>query len=313
MNDSRLIIWNRHAGAAERHHALKRWLARRPRATIVETASFEEARDRAEAASGHYRTLVAAGGDGTVNAVVNGLVAGRGGARLGVLPLGSGNDLCRTLGVPLDPVEAAVVLDHGRATRIDLVEVRAAEERKWCVNAATGGNGSRIDECLTDELKRRWGPLCYFRGALSVLPDLVEYDVSIRLDAHPPERFQAANLILGNGRTIAGGLEVAPRANPEDGRIEVVVISGQSAFDVVALTARLLSGDYLDSEQVTYRQARRVEVESDPPFAFSIDGNPLEGQPFVFETLPRALEVIVGPDYTPRPLPHGSSALRHSM
>ncbi|MEX0717421.1 MAG: diacylglycerol kinase family protein [Planctomycetaceae bacterium] len=312
MNDSRLVIWNANAGGAERQRDILDELARRPGMTIVETVTSEETRHAAKSASHDYRTLIAAGGDGTINAVVNGMMSGGGGARLGVLPLGSGNDLCRTLGIPLDPFEAAVALDEGHSARIDLVEVRTADERKWCVNMATGGNSSRIDECLTDELKRRWGPLCYFRGALSVVPDLSEYDVSLRIDSRPPERFSATNVILGNGRTAAGGLEIAPRANPQDGRLEVIVISGQSAFDVVALTARLLSGDYLDSEQVTYRQARRVEIASDPPFAFSIDGDPLEADRYVFEVLPRALEVIVGPDYSPQPQPHGGADVRRS-
>lgn len=311
MNESWLIIWNTQAGAADRQHEVRQWLAQRPGVRIVDVDSPASAeREAAAAAANGSDMLVAAGGDGTINAVVNGLVSGRGGTRLGLLPMGSGNDLCRTLGIPLDPLEAAVVLDHGRTSRIDLVEVRTPEARRWCVNMATGGNSSRIDDCLTEELKRRWGPLCYFRGALTVVPDLTEFDVSLRLDSRRPERFQAANVILGNCRTAAGGLEVAPRANPEDGRIDVIVISGQSAFDVVALTARLLAGDYLDSEQVTYRQAQRVEIESDPPFSFSIDGDPLEGDRYVFEVLPRALEVVVGPDYSPRPAAQGSAVLR---
>src|SRR5205085_1389076 len=100
-----------------------------------------------------------------------------------------------------------------------------------------------------------------------------------------------------------GGFVIAPAANPEDGLLDVVVVRSGAAIDLSIVAARLVEGDYVEDENVVHRRARRVEVESDPPLPVSIDGEQSEGSRFVFEAVPRALRVVVGPDYVPDPEP----------
>ena len=101
---------------------------------------------------------------------------------------------------------------------------------------------------------------------------------------HPPVRRRPAgadgrvNLVVANGRTAAGGLPVAPLANPEDGLLDVVVIPAGDLLDLSVVAARLMAGDYHADETVLHRRARRVEVECDPPIPVSIDGELAEGR-----------------------------------
>lgn len=303
MRDEVIVIWNGRAGSAERADEFRAQLQRFPNYTVCETESAEAARQLAqEAVRRGAAQIVAAGGDGTVNAVINGMSDRWDSSTLAILPVGTGNDLCRTLAIPLDPQDAVPLLAAGEVRRIDLVEVETNGHRTFYANAATGGNSDRVKDCLTDELKRRWGPLCYLRGGIGLLADLTGYETTISFDDEPPQHFTAWNLVLANGRTSAGGLELAPRANPEDGLLDVVVVLDGTAVDIAVLAAQFALADYLESDQVVFRQARRVSVQSEPPIRFSADGELIETQPVTFTIRPQALRVVVGPDYCPEPL-----------
>jgi diacylglycerol kinase (ATP) len=239
-----------------------------------------------------FDVVAAAGGDGTVHEVVEGLADAPRPARLGLIPLGTGNDLARTLGIPLDPLSALDVLRGGGEATIDLIRVASERERAWCVNVAAGGFSGQVDEVLTDELKASCGPLAYVRGALSVLPDLTGYETTIAYDDGSWERVEALNVIVANGRTCAGGVRVAPAADPSDGLLDVVVVRYGTLLDLAAVGAALLGGDYLDRPDVTLRRARRVRVASRPGMWFNVDGELLTKEPVTFSIVPGALRVV---------------------
>jgi diacylglycerol kinase (ATP) len=249
------------------------------------------------------RLIVAAGGDGTINDVVNGLAGNLAQARLGVLPLGTGNDLARTLALPTDVREAFQLLTSGPVRTLDVIRVETVNGAVHGVNVAAGGFTGQVNEVMTDELKASWGPLAYLRGAVSVLPNLTDYETSITWDDGPEERVAAFNIIVANGRTAAGGLMVAPTANPEDGLLDVVIVQSGSLADLAGVAARLLVGNYVDSDLVLHRQARRVRVAARPGMWFNVDGELLTKDPVTFTVLPQALQVVVGKDYTPEPPP----------
>lgn len=300
MSDEILIIWNATAGSAGNHARLRAELERRAGVTIHESNSGPDAAALArQAVDRGVGLIVAAGGDGTVHAVVQGLAVDFTRARLAVLPLGTGNDLCRTLAVPSDPFEAAEFFTAGRATKIDLVRVDADSKTIYMINMATGGNTTQAHDALTGEMKARWGPLAYLRGAVAALGDLDVYNTSVRIDGGPPERFEALNVIVGNGRTSGGGFQSAPHANPEDGLMELIVILDGPPIELAGLAVQYAVGDYLQSEQVVYRRARHVEIESEPALPLSIDGDRIECRSAAFQVLPQALRVLVGPEYSP--------------
>jgi diacylglycerol kinase (ATP) len=292
------VLFNPNAGTAHLAAAVRERLAARPGFTVREPRSPDHTRELAAGAlRDGYDLIVAAGGDGTVHAVVNGLAPDFGRSRLAVLPLGTGNDLRRTLAVPDDPEAALALLDHGSERLLDLIEVKTSGGTTYCINVAAGGFSGQMQEALTDDLKKTWGPLAYLRGAAAVLPDLTGYQTYLQCDDGPPERVEALNVVVANGRFAAKGWEVASKADPADGLLDVVVVRYAPLLDLAAVGARLLGGDYLESDQVMHRRAARVRVESRPGMWFSVDGELLTNEPVTFTVRHQALRVLVGPGF----------------
>jgi diacylglycerol kinase (ATP) len=291
------VLFNPNAGSAGQLDALRELLLARPGITLLEPGSGDElVTMTAEAARGGFDLIAVAGGDGSVHGVVNGLMEVDHRPPLAVLPLGTGNDLCRTLAIPLDPAGAVAALDRRKVKRIDVVRVEGAGS-PYAVNAITGGFSGQVAKDVTKDLKAAWGPLAYLRGAAGPIIERAGYTLTVRFDGREPETFHALNLVVANGRTAAGGVLVAPRADPEDGKLDVLIVRHGDFADLSVVTARLMAGDYHVDETVVHRTARRVEVESDPPLPVSVDGELTEGRRFVFACVNRALPVVVGPGY----------------
>ena len=304
-----LVIINPHAGSAEDAHALRSALADRPDMVTKETTYAGQAKEFAQQATGtDYHTVVAAGGDGTINEVINGLACAPAQLRLGILPLGTGNDLARTLGVPLDPLDALRLLETGEERRLDIMRLETAGRVVYGLNVAAGGFTGQMNEELTDELKADWGPLAYILGAVKILPNLTDYETIITWEDGQPERIAALNVIVANGRTAAGGFQVAPTANPEDGLLDVVIIRSCSLVELASVSAQLLTGSYLDSPHIVHRRVRSVSISSQPGMWFNVDGELLTKKTLAFSVQPRFLRVVVGTDYAPIPeVPHTSN------
>ena len=250
--------------------------------------------------------VVAAGGDGTVHLVANGLMQAGTSAEtrpaLGVLPLGTGNDFARTLGLDLDapPLEAVDYLRRGTPRKMDIIRVSHTDQHdatQYAINVCAGGFSGTVDEILTSEMKATWGPLAYLVGAVKALPDLSDYRTRIAWDGGPAEPIHAFNIVVANGRTAGGGKPVAPRANPEDGLLDVVVVRAGTGIDVARLVARVLAGDYLQDDHIVFNRVERLSVESHPGMWFNVDGELRTNDPITFEVVPAALRVLAGPTY----------------
>ena len=272
----------------------------------IEWVDTREAGDAQEAA-GEWSDglMIVVGGDGTVNEVVNGL--GRAGfpeaVTLAVLPMGTGNDLAATLAIPPGPDEAQEAIRQGRIRTFDVARVRSEGlEDRFFINVATGGFGAETSSLADEELKSRWGKLAYFRASLEKARDFDVREVRVTLDGE--ERIvRAVNVVVGNCRYAGGGWLAAPRANPEDGLLDLVIIEDVGLKEALALApAALARSDYLDNEGVFSVRARKIRVETHPGgLEFTADGELIGDEPAEFEVIPRALKVIVGPDYVPEP------------
>lgn len=249
--------------------------------------------------------LIVAGGDGTINDAVNGL--GKAGfpegVTLGILPAGTGNDLAATLCVPDDPDEAEDVIRQGRVRTLDVARVRSSGiGERFFINVATGGLGAEISDANEGELKKRWGKLSYLRASFEVAKefDVKELDLYLDDELH---RVRAVNVVVANCRFAGGGWLAAPRANPEDGLLDVVIIEKLGLRDLMELApASMARSDYLDREGVFSARAKEIRVETAPPgLEFTVDGEIVGDEPARFSVFPHALKVIVGPDYVPEP------------
>ena len=272
----------------------------------VDWVQTEGPGDAAEAAE-EWREglLLVAGGDGTINDVVNGL--GRAGfpegVTLGILPAGTGNDLAATLEIPKDADLAEDVIRQNRVRTLDVARVRSeGVGERFFINVATGGLGAEISDANEGEFKKRWGKLSYLRASLEVAKDFDVRELKLYLDGEPRE-VRAVNVVVGNCRYAGGGWLAAPKANPEDGLLDVVIIETLGLADVLQLAPQSLAkSDYLGKEGVFSARAKEIRVETQPPgLEFTADGEVIGDEPAEFSVIPQALKVIVGPEYVPEP------------
>ena len=240
-----------------------------------------------------FDLIVSAGGDGTLNEVVNGIAHGGCNAALGVLPLGTGNDFARTLGVPgtLDPAIEQIIAGKTRA--IDLVRV-TSDRVRYFANVSSGGFSGVVGEKLTPEMKRTWGPLAYLRGAAAAFSELRGYATKVALDDAEALELDLYNVVVANGRYVAGGIPIAPEADVADGLLDIVLIPERGAADLAILAAQILVGKHLSSDAVMFRRAKKISINSRPGMWFNVDGELIGNEPATFELLPGALRCVVG-------------------
>jgi len=288
------VILNPAAGSAKEIDTIVEQLRRLPRAKIETTARPGDAlRLTKRLVRQGYRYVIAAGGDGTLNEVVNGIGRRAPDIQLGLLPLGTGNDFARTINLPASVSDNIKILRAQKTRLVDLVRVKSDRVR-YVINVSAGGFSGLVNEKLTPEIKRNWGPLAYVRSAAAALPDLHGYKTTVILDGRERIVKDLYNVIIANGRYVAGGLPVAPEADPSDGLLDVILISKSSTPEMVLLAAQMLMGKHTSNETVICRRAAKVAIQSRPGMWFNADGEIIGNQPAVYRIMPRALHFVVG-------------------
>jgi diacylglycerol kinase (ATP) len=256
-----------------------------------------------EAARAGVERIVVAGGDGTVSEVATGILAGDLGryAELAVLPLGTGGDLRRTLGVPGEIDEALRAIATGGARTIDAGRVTYTDRSGrpatvYFVNIASFGISGLTTELVNQAPKSLGGRVSFLIGTLRgiVRYRAADHPVELRLDGELAHRGPIALATAANGRWFGGGMHVAPEARADDGLLDVVVIPGLSKLRLVAELPGLYAGRHVRVPGVLSLRGRRLEATpvdgAEPPWV-EIDGEPLGRLPATFEVLPGALRI----------------------
>jgi YegS/Rv2252/BmrU family lipid kinase len=217
------------------------------------------------------RMLVVVGGDGSVHTAVATLHA-RGELApdrpLGLVPLGTGNDLARTLGIPLGPVDAARALVASRPRQLDLVVDDAGGV---VVNAVHLGVGAEAAE-KASALKDRLGKAAYAVGSVAAGAAATGWHLQVVVDGSAVAvDGEALMVAVANGRTIGGGAELAPGAEPDDGLLDVVVATSTGPLARLGFAVALREGEHLERDDVLVVQGREVTVSGDP-FPVNADG-----------------------------------------
>ncbi len=288
------VILNPVAGSVKEADPVREHLqALQPEQFHISKQAGDAERHAREASEAGMELIVSAGGDGTLNEVVNGIATAGCNAVLGLVPLGTGNDFARSLGISSD-IDAAI--DHivkGQTRAIDLVRV-TSDQVRYFVNVSSGGFSGLVDEKLTPEMKQSWGPLAYLRCAAAAFSDLRGYTTSVSLDDQPPIEVDLYNVVIANGRYVAGGIPIAPEADISDGLLDIVLVPERGPADLAIVAAQILVGKHLGSEAIIFKRAKKVVINSRPGMWFNVDGELIGNEPAVFELLPKALQFVVG-------------------
>jgi YegS/Rv2252/BmrU family lipid kinase len=261
-----------------------------------------------------YDLIIAVGGDGTVNEVANAFLEDDRPvvpeARLGLLPLGTGGDFQRTLGIGTKIEEAVETLASGVPLRIDVGKGAfrgndGSPLTRYFVNVASFGLGGEV--ALRAQRTRLLGGKVAFLGAtIRAFLGYRGVRARLELDGQPmPSEWFITNIAVGNGQYHGGGMHPCPRAILNDGLLEITVIESLSAFEFARDLRVLYSEDVYRHPKVHHFRARRIVAASDPPARLEVDGEPLGRLPLEATVLERVLPVMV-----PRssPLVAGSSA-----
>jgi diacylglycerol kinase (ATP) len=257
------------------------------------TAEDDPGRSMAAAAvKGQFDLVVAAGGDGTVRVVADGLA--NSGIPMGIVPSGTANLLARNLGIPTAEADAIEVVMSGRTRTIDLIKlsVDGREPEHFAVMAGMGIDAMTMDE-TRPELKDKIGTAAYVVAAAKALGRL-PVRMTIKVDDSRPHRRHAMICVVGNVSNLSGNITLIPGAEPDDGQLDIYVASPHRVTQWIRVFIRLITRRSNGNDRVDQWRGRRVEVRLDEPDSYQLDGDVVgELRRLVAEIAPQALTVRV--------------------
>ncbi len=246
--------------------------------------------------------IVAVGGDGTNNEVVNGFFEqGRPvnpQAALGFIPRGTGGDFRKTLGIGKRLEECLPVLQAGRVRPVDVGSATfhdgaGQQIRRHFINITSFGIGGLVDALVNRSSKALGGRLSFLLATARALFSYRNRSIRLRVDDAFDERLTINNVAVANGQYFGGGMWVAPKASPDDGLFDVVILGDLSRGEVIRGSRRIYRGTHLEMPKVRWLRGRRVVAESDEEVLIDMDGEQPGRLPITCELLPGALRLIV--------------------
>lgn len=248
-----------------------------------------------EAAAAGAPLVIAVGGDGTLNEVVNGVRSAGAQTSVGAVLTGRGCDACRNFGIPRDPLAAVVALANGRDARFDLGRAEWADgRRRWFAISAGAGFDAAVAR-RAQSLPVR-GTLPYLVAVLASVHRHRPTHAVLELDGatDPPAPLTA--VVAANGRWFGGGMKIAPLADPADGLFDVVVIGALGRLELLRWLPTIYPGTHVRHPRIRVRRARRLSVSGPVALPTHVDGEPVGATPVVMTLEPGALRLRV-----PRP------------
>ncbi len=230
--------------------------------------------------------IIVGGGDGTLNAIVDSLVNID--LPLGIIPLGTANDLARTLSIPTSIPEACRIIAEGNTKKIDLGLVNG----KYFFNVASMGLGVKITQKLTKGLKRRLGILAYGWTALQVLTQTRPFSAEIQTDAGESIRVKTLQIAVGNGRYYGGGMPISEDAAIDDQRLDLYSLELQKWWQIIPLLTTLPKGSHGLLPWVRTLSGHCITIHTRKPHSINTDGELTASTPATFTVIPRALEIF---------------------
>lgn len=234
-------------------------------------------------------TVVAGGGDGSINELANALIKCDAALRpvLGILPLGTANDFATSTGIPEDPESALRLAIQGKATLIDLARVN---QDRYFINMATGGFGTRITTETPEKLKSALGGVSYFIHGLMRM-DTLKADSCAISGPDFSWRGDALAIGIGNGRQAGGGQRLCPRALINDGLLDLSIVNSQ---ELLSTLLHSLTSDE-QNPNIIAATLPWLTITSPSEMTFNLDGEPLSGTEFRIEVVPGALACRLPP------------------
>jgi diacylglycerol kinase (ATP) len=232
--------------------------------------------------------VAAAGGDGTLNEVVNGMVGIDAGAACGLLPLGTGNDFARHIRLGTDLERAVHTLFHGAPQPVDLG--RAGD--RWFINIAGCGFDALVADRINRGIRNLHGTAAYVAAVCQCLLTLRAAHLTLTLDGQTLTA-DALMCSVANASCYGGGMRIAPEARIDDGLFDICLLRDAGRLEFLRAFPRVFKGTHITHPKVTMLRAVEVTIQSDPPLPILIDGDVVGTTPVTFTLHPHALPILM--------------------
>jgi len=231
--------------------------------------------------------VIVAGGDGTISSALDSIYKSE--QTLAILPMGTANDLARSLGISHDVVAAAQAIVNDKRERINLAKVN----NSYFVNVAHVGLGVEVTRELTSEMKKYFGVFAYLGAFTSVMKRNKSFKVQIEADGWK-ESVRAIHLAVGNGRYYGGGNVVDDDSTLLDGQLNLFCLKPIRWWRLLLLGVNFRNGNLEKAERVVCKKARKISIKTSRAKHIQADGEFKTDTPANFEVMPKAIEAVVG-------------------
>lgn len=235
-----------------------------------------------------YDVVIAAGGDGTIHEVVNGLAEQDYRPKLGIIPTGTTNDFARALQIPRDIGNAVDIITKGDLIPVDIGRIN----EKYFINIAGGGRITELTYEVPSKLKTMLGQLAYYLKGMEMIPSIKASDVRIEYDGKLFEG-EAMMFLVGLTNSIGGFEKLAPDSSINDGLFSLLILKKVNLAEFIRISTLAIRGEHVNDSNVIYTQANRIKVYSPEKVQVNLDGEFGGLLPAEFENLYRHLEVFV--------------------
>ena len=273
-----------------------------PRIDVMETESAGHAiRLSEQAVRSGYSSIIAVGGDGTLNETVNGILseeATLGTVTLGLIPQGTGSDFRRTVELPLNEDRAIDVIGRGKTANIDAMRVvykdsAGADRVRYGINVTSFGMGGSVAARANRSSKPFGGTVAFMTATALTGVGFAGNEVSMQSDDGEWIRVLVTNVAVGNGQYHGSGMHVCPRAVLDDGLLDVTTIEKLSLLEITRSIRQLFNGRIYDHPKIHHGQTKKLVAKCHDKAGIEIDGEPLGYLPLEITVLPSAIRMFV--------------------
>ncbi|MFS0820638.1 diacylglycerol kinase [Bacillus sp. 1P02SD] len=235
-----------------------------------------------------YDLVIAAGGDGTINEVVNGLAEQDYRPTLGIIPVGTTNDFARAIGVPRNIDGACDVIIEGNSVPIDIGRIND----KYFINIAGGGRLTELTYEVPSKLKTMLGQLAYYLKGMEMLPSIRPTEVSVEYDGKLYEG-EIMLFLVSLTNSVGGFEKLAPDSSLNDGLFDLLILKKANLADFIKVATLAIRGEHINDPHVIYTKANRVKVNPTEKMQINLDGEYGGLLPGEFVNLYQHINVLV--------------------
>lgn len=247
-----------------------------------------------------YSHIFIAGGDGTLNEVLNGAASVENALErivFGLIPLGTGNDFADALGLPEDVEAALDILKNKKVFAVDVGKLTTDAKAHFFINVSAGGFIAEVSDAVNPQLKSIAGKLAYLIGGAQVMFNYAPVNTRVKID-YAEETikriYDIEMFAVCNSRMVGGGSMIAPEAIVNDGLFDICIFKDVDTFQFINLLREISVGSHLDNEETVYLRVPEIEFEFDREIKVNADGEVLTARKCHYKILPRAARFLAG-------------------